>query len=553
MKILSTGILAIILLDTTSADKIKPEDKTPVAKIGLAESINSEGLKIRIFKNATARPLPAISIEKKIKTVYDDTLEYYKILDFWTHDQYVGSWGCRDGMLTIYKVLYNAPPFKDEIIIRDNYEIWKNQSKHKWNDNSILEWMQFLTGDKIKDIPEQLQKDFPVKCPVRRYHFKNATDDLNSYLYYLVTSERPGERYVILYELPKNADSCKSEKAILQSLQSITFFPPKKADEKSKLKVVGTTLKKKDFSPEYAVNRGKVIKNIQNLRNWWYLETENFIIASNIKNKKTISELQLNLERCRSVYKKYYTGKNSLRAVSVCKVFENRGEYLSYVGDKYKWSGGIWMPDKQELVISPSVWGKVSENRESMMDIVYHEAFHQYLFYVADETVSSVWFNEGNACYFQGMNFKAGEKAKIDLPSCYYEPMKKLAASGTLKVESLINMDHAAFYEGKDVNYAFGWGLMFFLHKGAPLMKDKNKYSEIPAKYYDALIELKDAEKATRKAWEGVDMNRFNRDFLEFWKNYTMIKRAEEYDPVEVREKAASKIQPTPQGRNVNR
>ncbi|MFA6569249.1 MAG: hypothetical protein WCS96_13635, partial [Victivallales bacterium] len=123
MKILSTGILAIILLDTTSADKIKPEDKTPVAKIGLAESINSEGLKIRIFKNATARPLPAISIEKKIKTVYDDTLEYYKILDFWTHDQYVGSWGCRDGMLTIYKVLYNAPPFKDEIIIRDNYEI----------------------------------------------------------------------------------------------------------------------------------------------------------------------------------------------------------------------------------------------------------------------------------------------------------------------------------------------------------------------------------------------------------------------------------------------
>lgn len=550
--ILSTALFATILLDATAAEKLKLDDKTPSAKIGLEESINSEGLKIRIFKDATARPLPAMAIAEKSKNDFDDTLEYYRIYDFWTHDQYIGSWGCKDGKLTIFKVLYNAPPFKDEIIIKDNYEIWRNQYKHEWNDSSLLEWMKFLTGDKIRYVPEQIQKDLPAKCHVRRYHMKNPSDDLASFVYFIASRERPGDKYVLLYEIPKGADPYKSEKTILQSIQSITFFPPKKTDEKNKQKVIGTAVKKKDFSAEYAASREKVIKNIQNLKNWWYLETENYIIASNIKNKKTISELQTNLEKCRYIYRKYYPQRNSLRAVCVCKVFETRDEYLSYVGEKFKWSGGIWMPDKKELVISPSLLGKTSEKREDMIDTVYHEAFHQYLFYATDESVPSVWFNEGNACYFQGMNLKAGDRLKIDM-AYYYESLKKLLASGSLDVESLINMDHAAFYEGKDVNYAFAWGLLFFLHKGAPLLKEKNRYSEIPLRYYDALIELKNGEKATEKAWEGVDMNKFNRDFLEFWRNYTLIKRAEEYDPIEAREKAASKNQPAPQSRNANR
>jgi hypothetical protein len=552
LKITVTAILAIIFINAPAVEKLKPDDKTPVAKIGLEENIVSEGLKIRLFKDATARPIQAMGITEKAKNDFGDTMEYYRIIDFWMHDQYVGCWGAKDGKLTIYKLRYNVPPFKNEIIIKDNYEIWRNNFNHEWNDNSVLEWIKFLTEDKIVDAPEQILKEIPAKCTVKRYHMKNVTDDLNSYLYYIVSSERPGERYLFYYELPKNSDSFKSEKAILQSMRSITFFPPKKTDEKSKQKVIGTAVKKKDFSVEYAANREKVIKSIQNLKNWWYLETENYIIESNIKNKKTISELQTNLEKCRIVYKKYYPQRNLSRAISVCKVFETREEYISCVGEKYKWSGGIWMSDKKELVISPALLGNVSEKREDMMDIVYHEAFHQYFFYATDETVSSAWFNEGNACYFQGINFKAADKVKIDL-AYYHESLKKLASSGNLKVESLIKMDHLAFYEGKDVNYAFAWGLLFFLHKGAPLMKDKNKYSEIPLKYYDALLELKNFEKATQKAWADIDMNRFNRDFLEFWRNSTMVKRAEEYDPVEAREKAAIKTQLAPQSRNDNR
>jgi hypothetical protein len=549
LKILSATFLSFIFLNVTAAEKIKPEEKNPVAKIGREESINSEGIKIRVFKDATARPLLALSMVEKIKNGYSDTFEYYNILDLWTHDQFVGSWGCKDGKLTIYKVLYNVPAFKNEIVLKNNYEFWRNKNRHEWNDDYIIEWIRYLTGDKISDTSEQLQKNIPAKCSVKRYHMKNASDDLNSYLYFISISERPGDRYVLLYEISKNADSYKSEKTILQSLQSISFFPPKKTADKNKQKAAAASVRKRSFSSDYAANRESVIKNIKNLKNWWYLETENYIIASNLKNKKTINELPLNLEKCRSVYRRYYPQNIPIKETCVCKVFENRNEYVSYVGDEYKWSGGIWIPDKKELVISPAVLGKVSERRNNMMDLVYHEAFHQYLFYATDEGSASVWFNEGNACYFEGIDFKPGGKMKINLVPCYYEPMKKLALSGKPKVESLINMAPGAFYEGKDVNYAFAWGLLFFLHKGAPLMKDKNTYSEIPLKYYNALIELKNEEEATAKAWEGVDMTRFNRDFQEFWRNYTMIKRADEYSPFETREKAASKSQPSAQAK----
>ncbi|HCE46837.1 MAG TPA: hypothetical protein DET40_25095 [Lentisphaeria bacterium] len=154
---------------------------------------------------------------------------------------------------------------------------------------------------------------------------------------------------------------------------------------------------------------------------------------------------------------------------------------------------------RKELAISPSERGSASDKRERLIDVVFHEAFHQYIFYVADEYAAAVWFNEGNACYFQGIDFISGEKAKIE-PTSRCAKMKEIAVSGKIKVEDFIQMKHVDFYAKRDTSYPFSWGLMFFLHKGAPVMKDKNKYSEIPGKYFSALLELRDGDKATAKA-----------------------------------------------------
>ena len=141
-------------------------------------------------------------------------------------------------------------------------------------------------------------------------------------IYTVDCSDRPNDRYVIIYELGRNSDIEKGSKVVLQSLQSLTFFPPKKTDDKDKQMTTTKTVKKKDYSEEYVQSKEKVIQNIRNLKDWWYLETESFIVVSNLKNKKTINDFQLNLQKSRSAFVKFYPLKSPLKAVSVCKVFE---------------------------------------------------------------------------------------------------------------------------------------------------------------------------------------------------------------------------------------
>jgi len=545
-KTLTFLLLLGLSYTSISADRKKGEDKPYVTKIGLEETISSEGIRIKLFKDAVAKPIPAIE-NKKIQNNKGEKFDVYEPAELWHHDQYVGSWGSNQDMITILKMTLPPPTGINSVfqglVFKEDYEKWKSEAKPDWNDALVAGWIKQLANGKLKDAKgEAVQKDMPRKNKITRYYSGDASEDSSRQIYTAECSDRPNDRYVIIYELGRNADIEKGSKVVLQSLQSLAFFPPKKTDDKDKQMTTRKTVKKKDYSDEYVQSKEKVIQNIRNLKDWWYLETESFIIVSNLKNKKTINDLQSNLEKSRSAFMKFYPLKAPLKAVSVCKVFESRDEYLSYIPPEMKWSAGIWMSDKKELAISPMNWGSQSDNRKVMIDIAFHEGFHQYIFYASNENHPAVWFNEGNACFFEGIDFKSGDKVKIDLTN-RADVMKKLG--GNFNIENFIHLDYKQFYsEGKETNYPLAWGLMFFLQKGAPVMKEKNKYSDIPAKYYDALIELKDGDKATDKAWEGVDLKKFNSDFSDFWKSDTMIKRAEMYDPIEIREKNAPKPAP---------
>ena len=538
LKILSAVIFALTLIYPAYAEN------KPYARIGREEIIVAEGIKIRLFKDAIPKPIPPVTVEK-LQSSDGEKVEAYLPEDLWIHDQYVGSWGCDQGTITMFKITLPAPfdlkrVFRN-LVLKSDYDDWKKSVNSEWDDKAIAEWMRFFRGDRVKNMDgEAVLKDIPNKNKITRYDSEDISGRPHRRLYIVECTDRPNDKYLIVYELSREAETGKSEEAIHQSVQSISFFTPKPLEAKP-LTPARAAARGKDYSQAYLESKEKVIQSIRSLKGWKYYETENFILVTNMDDRKTIADIQMNLEKCGSVYRKYYPQKVPLKEVSVCKVFEKRDEYISYVTDSLKWSTGIWMANKRELVISPSSHpGTPSERRETMIDTVLHEAFHQYIFYAADEIQSAVWFNEGNACYFQGLDFMAGDKTKIRLTRLY-EPMKKLAAAGNMRIDPLIKMDYASFYEGKETNYTLAWGLMFFLQKGAPVLKGKNNYSEIPSKYYDALIELRNGEKATEKAWAGVDMGKFSREFSDFWKSDTLIRRAEAFDPLDSR------------GRNANR
>jgi len=547
VKILTFLLLLILSYSLMSAEKKKWDEKSYVTKIGFEETINSEGIKMRVFKDAVAKPIPAIN-SRKIQNSKGEKFDVYNPYELWFHDQHVNSWGNDQDMISILKMTL-PPPSEvhsvfQSLVFKDDYDKWKNEANPDWNDTLVAEWIKYLGNGKLKDAKgEPVQKDIPKKNRITRYYSGDAVEDSYRQIYTAECSDRPNDRYVIIYELSRNSDIEKGSKVVLQSLQSLTFFPTKKMDDKDKQMTTAKTVKKKEYSDEYVQSKERVIQNIRNLKDWWFLETENFIIVSDLKNKKTINDLQLNLEKSRNVFMKFYPLKSPLKAVSVCKVFETRDEYLSYVPVGMNWTTGIWMSDKKELVISPMSLGSLSDNRRAMIDLVFHEGFHQYIFYATNENNAASWFNEGNACFLMGIDFKSGDKVKIDLTN-RAEHMKKIA--GGINIENFIHLGTQQFYaDRKGESYTLAWGLMFFLQKGAPVLKEKNNYSEIPTKYYEALIELKDGDKATEKAWEGVDFKKFDSEFNDFWKRDTLIRRAEMYDPIEAREKNAPKGGPS--------
>lgn len=510
-------------------------------RVGKTTDLPSIGVKMKMPRNAVPKPMGSLSVKtltarRGSKTKKMDT---YFPEDLWIRDQLVGRYGSGNFMVSVFDMTLPPPADVQAIhkqeghayVLKENYDKWKeNQKIDKWDEKNTIDWLKFLLGAKVSEKLEKMKRGGAKKATTYNLNVNSAQGD--NYVYVIVPDKTPDKRFVIQFTL-LSLDPKKSQKGIASCLASMAFYTPKKSkiDDKKITAGIKSKLKNKDWTPEYIASRERVINNIKNLKGWWYLETENFIMVANIKNKKTIRELHEGLEKSRSVYSSIFPIKEPLKAVSVAKSFETRKEYVEYVGKEYEWTGGLWMSDRKELVVSPMNWGSVRDRRDMMVEVIRHEGFHQYIYFATAEQNTSVWFNEGNATFFEGIKFK-GKRPVIE-GTKRMERAKKLAP--TADVTSLINMSQQQFYSSPDRNYPLGYALMFFLHKGAPVMKKKNNYSEIPTKYYEAILKTKNPEKANQIAWEGVDMNQFNHDFQEFWSNKSLIKKAIRYDIIKAK------------------
>ena len=61
------------------------------------------------------------------------------------------------------------------------------------------------------------------------------------------------------------------------------------------------------------------------------------------------------------------------------------------------------------------------------------------------------------------------------------------------------------------------WGLAYYLQKGLPVSGDSKAFRQILPKYAAALKKTRDDEKATKLAFEDIEMERFQEAFKNFW------------------------------------
>jgi hypothetical protein len=512
-------------------------------RLGKTFTMPGIGLKGKLIKNAKAAPIGSLEAQILTQTYSDGTVKKitaYFPRDIWLRSQLAGTWRHPLCVLSIYRMTLPAPSELKTLctlsgrsyVLKKVYDEWERkaaQLEPDWSDAKIIEWLHYLSNKKFKASPEKVSRS--VRNAVTKRFIPENND--NDFFYVVVSRTSPNAPYLFRYEFRFGPPDKKSAKVMLQSLASMSFYPPKKIKESAKRKKIILKHHGKGggkHSEKYLASRKAVIDSIKNMRNWWYVETENFIMVANIKSQATAKALAQNLERSRNLYTKIFPLEKPMDAVSVARMFATREEYLNYVGPELRWTGGVWMSMRKELVVSPMSWGSKREIRKMMAQITLHEAFHQYIYFATGEKQTAAWFNEGMAQFFEHAVFKSN-KIHIGLSRRQAGLMPQLAAKQN--IDDILKMSYSQFYDlRKSEHYALAWGMLYFMLKGAPVMKDCAEFAEIPRRYYDAMVETGDAVKATKAAWNDCDTYKFSEKLKAFWSSRRLMKRAAKFDPL---------------------
>lgn len=531
-------ILAVCIFCTNADAARTSRDTTPHLKFSnRITELSGIGLKLRILDEAGESPVPPPTSYLYIKTIgsQESKVEMFAPEEIWKLGQSRGQWTDKYGNSMLLAVIKTPLPsgFQRQHIEMQEYEAALAKAggeRNDWTEKDLREWVaKFLNVDSVTSQPVN-PPSFHI---LRMFEFllPNAPAPV-SYAFQLnpkaASVFKPDDTwFFIAINTPPTMSALKARQIIAASLLP-SISAAKKAD--STLKTASSDFQNKkvdsktyDSSPEFTASKKRVAESISNMKDWWYAETRNYIFLSNlgISHKVFIKSMQEEMETLHEAYVKLIPPQVPINAVSVVRVFANETEYEDYVGNEYKWTGGLWYSAKKEMIIRSPQSTSSKFNREVIRRVIYHEGLHQYLHYAMDQLRSSPWFNEGHAVFFENGVIKS-RYFDADEDARHAESIEKMIVSGALDIPALLKMDYPAFYapdeKKRNDNYALAWGLIYYLRKYAPLEKPANHANILDA-YLKSLWTAKDDTQATTEAFKNTNMHNLTRDFVSFWQS----------------------------------
>ena len=366
----------------------------------------------------------------------------------------------------------------------------------------------------------------PLGRTVREVVF-SGKDAQNTAAFLIWPSREENRKFLLLVTSAAARDAGQFRKAAGQLADSVEFFRP---DASATVRRLNRNTAA--GSETMQASRERVIRNIRNLSGWWYLESPNYIFVSNQTDRRGMERLRREIERARNCFMSWFPPQVRINEVSVVRIFNDRDEYTRYVGGEMEWTGGVWQPVRRELVISPLSWDASEERqREAIAKIAFHEGFHQYLHYASGELHFPLWFNEGCAEFFEGIEFR-GATGLVGLPDPLKRRLARLFAfKKKYNLDELIRMNREQFYnrETRDRNYLLANALVYYLLKGAPANGQK-EYAGIMSRYYLTFSKTRNPETAQKAAFGTVDLKRLSADLTAFWNDERQIRRSIRYN-----------------------
>lgn len=338
---------------------------------------------------------------------------------------------------------------------------------------------QELEGIKSKELEEQKERD---GFEVTEYELSGKKGGRNKQMGWACVFESNKERSFVLLGWANERFYEDQLKIWRHTAKKMRFEDPVEDPEVIKWRR-HYERRPKFKSPEYRI---RVRAGLEG--NWEAEDTENYIVIYNTKDQPLIRRIVRDLEYIRKEYVKLFPPEQEIEAVSTVRVCADLQEYQAYGGPRG--TAGYWYYVTEELVFYDSTKrekGKKTEKGDNWI-VLYHEAFHQYIYYSVGQVSPHSWFNEGFGDYFSGAQIKGGKVKSVGV-----NPWRAGTIQRTVRQREHVPWEEILRYEQKDYYgarrgyyYAQGWAMVYFLNVSKVVQRHKT-WSKILPTYFDEL------------------------------------------------------------------
>ncbi len=508
----------------------------PQLKFGRTFEASSIGLSFRAPNQAKPVTLPPPQLYY-YKDQAGNRYEMYDQRDLWFRTQYAGHWAGADNdnaTLTLGMLRYPMPTgFKHPHVSHDEFQQAADTlaaPDRVWNLAGIKAWAAAFSGVAVDIEPREIKRTMRL-AQVYEFRYDDCQPAKLGYAFRMKSNRLlhvDGDQwYFALLQLPPDTDP---EQAALTAQRDFlnTLQPTARTTDAARSARI--TFQHKDTAPStdksvaFQRSRERMIQSIEGAADWWFVETDHYILVSDLPSSRRslVLRIQEDIERLREAYMCFSPPRVPIEEISVIRVFARHEDFVQYVGEEFEWAAGLWMPAKKELVMHYIEGGRRHDEKERLLRTVYHEAWHQYLHYAYDRIMSSAWFDEGHAEFFEGVKF---ERRRIKLEETpYVTLLQAMIRANRADIARLLNMTHEQYYaingtqQERLEHHALAWGLIYYLRKAAPLRKEKD-YAEILTRYKETLWQTRDHRKATAVAFKDIDLSAFIHEFADFFRS----------------------------------
>lgn len=291
--------------------------------------------------------------------------------------------------------------------------------------------------------------------------------------------------------------------------------------------------------PQYINPSYRLQVRSQLVRGWEADDTENYIFVYSTPDQKLLSIVKRELEAIREVYVDLFPPAAPVRAVSTVRICKDQAEYHAYGGPPG--SGGYWNSAEEELVFYDyeNVDGEAGTGRANSRIVLYHEAFHQYIYYSVGELAPHSWYNEGTGDFFSGAVMNGGRVRRIGVNPWRIRTIKSAVEQGAhVSWADIVGFSQAQYYRNAGLCYAQGWSMIYFLRTSREVER-REDWARILPTYFDTLkaeyarltgesgggelsrsrknaIGEEAREAALEAAFDGVDFDEIEQAWIEF-------------------------------------